>query len=275
MDSIWFQGREIRRVFVDEWNDWGAVGIDVAAAVGYVDPNRAIANILERNPNDFAGDSRIAKLAGRDGKRRQHKILSRKGMKKFGMLADTEPAVLFRDWVAQFLTDIEDGRLQVAPGPNADPAYLAERVQGREEVITATKESNAGIAEAGGEFYHHIQLQVTISKRFHLLTPKKFKQRHGLPNSAAVADYEAPVLLIARSSICHLVRAKQKRGQITRDNLYPEMKRITNRIASVYEEELGCRLCDVPIEGSIRPQLQAARKKLLPPPTHEQARLFS
>ena len=82
-------------------------GSQVASALGYSDPSRSIAEIHARNADEFTADmTQVVELPTAGGPQ-QVRIFSPRGCYLLGMLARTERAKAFRQWVL----DVLEGRV--------------------------------------------------------------------------------------------------------------------------------------------------------------------
>lgn len=81
-------------------------GSQVASALGYKNPRTAIAELFDRNADEFTAEMTQLVELDTAGGRQQVRIFSPRGCYLLGMLARTERAKIFRRWVL----DVLEGR---------------------------------------------------------------------------------------------------------------------------------------------------------------------
>lgn len=130
--SLALSFRDVQFDVVDQNGQPWLRGLQIASALGFKNPSSDIANLYERNADEFTeAMTSLIKLpdlnlqSASAGQTREVRIFSLRGCHLLGMLARTKPAKEFRKWVLDIL-DREANPFTLSP-PN--PAFRPEKTR--------------------------------------------------------------------------------------------------------------------------------------------------
>lgn len=114
MKSLYFQEQQIDviRLNGELWLRGGQIG----HALGFTDPNRAIARLFKRNKKEFTADMTTAIEVPTAGGIQLARIFNARGAALLAMLAKTDKAADFRAWVL----DVLEGEQKQLPSQRLD-----------------------------------------------------------------------------------------------------------------------------------------------------------
>jgi prophage antirepressor-like protein len=130
--SVALSFRDVQFDAIDRNNQHWLRGLQVASALGFKNPSSDIANLYDRNADEFTDTMTALVELDTNGGKQQVRIFSLRGCHLLAMLARTKIAKEFRKWVLDVLD-----RETVLPDPTAAQTLLLSEQQTLSELIHA------------------------------------------------------------------------------------------------------------------------------------------
>ncbi|WAR46903.1 BRO family protein [Methylomonas rapida] len=133
-------------------------GLQIASALGYRNPSTDIANLYDRNADEFTDSMTALVELETEGGKQKVRIFSLRGCHLLGMLSRTKVAKEFRKWVLDVLehhTQPRNGLVELPEPPTINKAQIGVLYN---RVVTICGGSGKIRAEIWSRFQNHFQL---------------------------------------------------------------------------------------------------------------------
>lgn len=139
--SFSFEGKPLH--FWERGGEYYTTAAEVADALGYADA-RKVSNLYNKRKGEFRDAETCVLKVRTQGQSRSVRVFSPRGAMKVAILAETEKAAEFRDWILDVMEKLRTGERVLA-----DPAKLMARIESLESALAESKRSHVRALELG------------------------------------------------------------------------------------------------------------------------------